>query len=262
MNIVSFGGGTNSTAMLIGIYEKKIPVDLILFADPGGEMPNTYQHIETMNKWLLEHGMPQITTVKKVDENGDRLTLEQECLNSKTLPAIAFGWKTCSQKHKIAPQDKFCNNYQHCKDVWSADEKIYRYVGYDAGEENRILNAKAINLSDKKYKNVYSLYDWGWYREDCVKKIQEYEISLPGKSSCFFCPSMKKSEIKQLQRIYPELLQRALAIEDNAQETLETVKGLGRNYAWRDFINGVESQIEMCIGYGDGTMPCGCYDGE
>ena len=35
MNIVSFGGGTNSTAMIIGMYQNKIPIDLILFADTG-----------------------------------------------------------------------------------------------------------------------------------------------------------------------------------------------------------------------------------
>ena len=39
MNIVSFGGGTNSTAMIIGMYLHKIPIDLILFADTGGEQP-------------------------------------------------------------------------------------------------------------------------------------------------------------------------------------------------------------------------------
>ena len=37
MNVVSFGGGTNSTAMIIGMYLHKIPIDLILFADTGGE---------------------------------------------------------------------------------------------------------------------------------------------------------------------------------------------------------------------------------
>lgn len=30
MNVVSFGGGTNSTAMIIGMYLHKIPIDLIL----------------------------------------------------------------------------------------------------------------------------------------------------------------------------------------------------------------------------------------
>lgn len=33
MNIVSFGGGTNSTAMIIGMHLRKIPIDYIIFAD-------------------------------------------------------------------------------------------------------------------------------------------------------------------------------------------------------------------------------------
>ena len=38
MNIVSFGGGTNSAALLIGLYKHKIPIDLITFADTGAEL--------------------------------------------------------------------------------------------------------------------------------------------------------------------------------------------------------------------------------
>ena len=48
MNIVSFGGGTNSAALLIGLYKHKIPIDLITFADTGAEHPHTYQFIEIM----------------------------------------------------------------------------------------------------------------------------------------------------------------------------------------------------------------------
>ncbi len=261
MNIVSFGGGTNSTAMLIGMHEKKIPVDLILFADTGAEMPHTYRYIEIMNSWLLEHSMPKITVVENVDMDGNRLTLEEECLKSKSLPSIAYGYKKCSIKHKIGPQDKFCNNYEPCKEIWIKGEKVNKYVGYDAGEEHRQQNAFVYDLQDKKYSKVYALIDWGWYREDCIKKIEEYGLPLPGKSSCFFCPSMKKHEIKSLMRNHPELLERAIKIENNAKENLITVKGLGRNYAWQDFIQNTKSQIEMCIEYDDGTMPCGCYDG-
>lgn len=261
MNIVSFGGGTNSTAMLIGMYEKKIPVDLILFADTGAEMPYTYLYINIMNRWLKKHGMPEITVVRNVDRYGNRFTLEDECLKSKTLPSIAYGYKKCSLKHKIGPQDKFCNNYQPCIDIWTKDEKVYKYIGYDAGEELRKTNAFAHDIQDKKYKKVYALIDWTWYRENCIRKIQEYKLPLPGKSSCFFCPSMKKSEIKELHRLHPDLLARAIEIERNAKENLITVKGLGRDYSWEDFITGVESQVEFCVSYGDGTMPCGCYDG-
>ena len=53
-----------------------------------------------MNQWLREHEMPPITVVEKMDRNGNRLTLETECLRSCTLPSIAYGFKRCSQKHK------------------------------------------------------------------------------------------------------------------------------------------------------------------
>jgi hypothetical protein len=266
MNIVSFGGGTNSTAMIIGMYERKIPIDLILFADPGAEHDHTYEHIEIMQKWLVEHGMPKITIVENVDCEGNRFTLEQECLRSGTLPSIAYGFKKCSLKHKVGPQDKFCNNYQPCIDVWHKGEKVFKYIGYDAGEERRKTNAFAIDLQDKKYKKAYALIDWCLYREDCVKKIQEYGLPLPGKSSCFFCPSMKKKEIKSLYKNNPDKYKRAIEIERNAKPNLITVKGLGRDYAWEDYINeqfvdGKEVQIGMCAMYEDNDIPCGCYDG-
>lgn len=35
MNIVGYGGGTDSTAMLVGLWQHHVPVDLFLFADPG-----------------------------------------------------------------------------------------------------------------------------------------------------------------------------------------------------------------------------------
>lgn len=106
MNVVSFGGGTNSTAMIIGMYLHKIPIDLILFADTGGEQPHTYEFIETFNAWLEKHGLPKIVSVEYHDKDGNRLTLEQECINSGTLPSIAYGFKRCSLKHKIGTQEK------------------------------------------------------------------------------------------------------------------------------------------------------------
>ena len=109
MNVVSFGGGTNSTAMIIGMYLHKIPIDLILFADTGGEQPHTYEFMETFNEWLVKHGIPKIVSVEYHDKDGNRLTLEQECINSGRLPSIAYGFKKCSLKHKIGTQEKFCN---------------------------------------------------------------------------------------------------------------------------------------------------------
>ena len=56
--MVSYGGGVNSTALLIGLHQHRIPVDLILFADTGAEHPHTYAYLDIMDRWLKGHGMP------------------------------------------------------------------------------------------------------------------------------------------------------------------------------------------------------------
>ena len=43
MNIVSFGGGTNSAALLIGLYKHKIPIDLTTMQQ-GQEVGNNTFH--------------------------------------------------------------------------------------------------------------------------------------------------------------------------------------------------------------------------
>lgn len=235
INIVSFGGGTNSAALSVGLYQHGIAVDLITFADTGAEQPHTYQFIDTINGWLFAHGMPGITTVQNVDCNGNRFSLEMECLQSHTLPSIAYGHKRCSQKHKIAPQEKFCNNYQPCREVWKRGERVTRFIGYDAGEVRRYEHSRKFNLADRKYQNRYPLIeDWHWSRDDCIRIIQTAGLPQPGKSSCFFCPSMKRQEIEALKQQYPDLYKRAIAMEENALPYLKKIKGLGRSYAWNE----------------------------
>ena len=227
--------------MLIGLVNRQVPIDLILFADTGAEHPHTYEHIEHVRKWLKERGLPDITVVEKCDKHGNRLTLEDECLQSGTLPSIAYGFKRCSLKHKIAPQDKFCNNYPPCREAWARGERITKFVGYDAGEMRRVLHVLERDAADPKYIKVYPLVEWGWTREDCVREIQEAGLPLPGKSSCFFCPSMKNEEIRHLQEHYPELFQQAIALEQNAFPNLKTVKGLGRHWSWNERFNAERS---------------------
>ena len=212
--------------MLIGLYHRKIPVDLILFSNTGGEQPHTYDFLPIMDRWLEDHGLPTITQVEYTDRNGDRLTLEQECLRSGTLPAIAYGYKKCSLKHKIQPQDKFCNNYPPCREVWARGERVVKFIGLD-----------------------------------CVTAIQQEGLPLPGKSSCFFCPSMKKREIRTLYHQHRDLYDRAIAIEDGARPNLITVKGLGRDWAWRDFVEADLNQTAMCWMFPEDDLPCNCHDG-
>ena len=249
MIAVCFGGGTNSTAMLIGMYEKGIKPDFITFSDTGGEKPATYKHIEDMQKWLAKVQFPQIVIVKRVNYKGDVLTLEDDCLSKKSLPSLAYGFKTCSQKFKIQPQDKYFNNLPQAKAEFKAGRKITKFIGYDAGEERR-----AKIREDDKYTYEYPLIEWGWSRTECIDAIDRAGIPRPGKSSCFFCPANRVTEIKEMSALNPDLITRAVAMEANAE--LTHVVGLGRSFAWRDVI---ATDDMFNDGYID--IACGCYDG-
>ena len=86
--------------------------------------------------------------------------------------------------------------------------------------------SRKFNEADKKYENRYPLIeDWHWTRDDCIRAIQEAGLPLPGKSSCFFCPSMKREEIEALKRQHPDLYRRALAIEENAMPHAALAQG-------------------------------------
>jgi len=247
MIIVSYGGGTNSTAMLVGMKERGIRPDLIIFADTGGEKPHTYAHLDYMRGWLEANGFPPITVVVK---GGRQETLEDECVRRNALPSIAYGWKTCSQKYKIQPQEKYLNNLPAARAHWSAGKKVSRWIGFDWDEPGR-----AKDCDDKKYQNHYPLIEWQWGRAECVEAIEREGIPLPGKSACFFCPSSRQSEIRWLAETHPELMERALIMEAGAD--LTTIKGLGRNFKWADVIATDDMFPESFV-----ELECGCYDGE
>ena len=108
MIIVSYGGGTNSTAMLVGMKERGITQNAIIFADTGAEKPHTYEHINFMSGGCLDNGFPSITIVR--NEKPSRYgSLENMCLTRRCLPSLAYGFKTCSLVYKKEPFDLWIN---------------------------------------------------------------------------------------------------------------------------------------------------------
>jgi hypothetical protein len=245
LNVVAFGGGTDSTAMIIGMFERGIRIDLALFADTGGERPETYAHVEAFSRWMVRNRLPAIITVR------GGVTLEQDCLTRQALPSVAYGFKTCSQRFKMRPQENYLKAWQPALDQWEAGGKVTKFIGYDASEDRR-----AKIYMDDKYDYSYPLIEWGWDRARCIEVIEREGIALPGKSACFFCPSSKKREILSLT---PDLQARAIAMEDNAE--LTSIKGLGRDFAWRDLLAFDEAQIKL-FPESRVEMACGCFDGD
>ena len=258
-SVVSFGGGVNSTAMLIGMVDRGERPDAIVFADTGGEKPQTYAFVDKFREWLVSNGL-SLTVVAYSSKSDSPLgvdfacgsahkSLEDECLTNGTLPSKAFGFGGCSVKWKRQPMDKFVDQFQPAVEAWARGEKVCRSIGIHAGETRR-----GKIPDDDKYTYRFPLREWGWGQAECENAIVGAGLPVPPKSACFFCPAMKKPEVISLAKDHPELFQRAVAMEQNARECegLEVVKGLGRHWSWEDLVKADEAQLRL---FGDMQAP-------
>ena len=282
--VVSFGVGVDSTAILVGLHERGIKPDYILFADTGAERPDIYAHKEKVNKWLKSVGFPTVTTVKRTLKDGSHITLEEECHRDVVLPSLAFGKKKCSDKFKVRPQNAFARAM--------GLKKYIKVIGYGTGEIDRAINGieKAGERYDKLKRQSskddfpvqwFPLIDWKLNRAQC-KELSKTVGFCTAKSSCFFCPAMKVGEIIKLRDQYPEHYERALLIEDGYlarkkkavdsmtfNESLSskyTVNGLGRNWSWREKVAEYDrlspefSFMEEFRAEKGADLGCGCTD--
>jgi hypothetical protein len=267
---VCFGGGVDSTAMLVELYLAGIVPDMIGFADTGVEKPETYDHVRRMDAILEAWGFPTVIWAKKRTKDSTPYNdIGGNCLENETLPSLAFGMKSCSVKWKQDPQDHILKGVTKGPNKCLADpmwiesqnsgRKIVKLIGYDSSPAD-IRRSKKVKTEDAEFLYRYPLQTLGYVREDCVRAITG-ELGpnfVPIKSACFFCPASKIWELYWLAGNHPELFEKALLIERTALTghhsrldhvdfggefedmvrngdtfpSKKTTVGLGRSFAW------------------------------
>lgn len=204
--VICYGGGRDSTAVLVGLWMRGIRPDLILMADVGAERQATYDYVaNVMQPWLLSIGFPPITIVRYVCTRFKHwphyATLEENCLTNGTLPSIAYGSHACSSKWKIAPQTKYLQSWTPALLAWQDGVKIRKAIGFEAGEENRTRRCSTYAVQDEEldlFDIWFPLQEWGWTLAACIEAIEHAGLPVPPKSSCYFCTAMKPWEVDAL----------------------------------------------------------------
>jgi hypothetical protein len=250
---VGYGMGDNSTAMLIEMHRRgEPPPALIMFADTGGEMARTYAYLPIIDAWLRSVGWPEITVVKNASPIAGDASLYDECHRKSVLPSLAYGGHSCSLKWKVAPQDKYARQmfgWNGKRQSWAHGPWLTKLIGYDAGPADRRRVKNAVGKWPPGYQYRYPLVEWAIDREACERIIVDAGLPLAGKSSCWFCPAMKKHEVDQLAAHHPDLADKAMELESRAHERgLVTVKGLGRNWSWTDHIRPAPPPLLQAAG--------------
>src|SRR5436190_4504292 len=154
--VAAYGLGVDSTAMLIEFARRGVRPDVILFADTGGEKPETYAYLPVIQRYLARVGFPPVVTVCYRPTRAAYHTLEEQCLHTGTLPSLAYGGKSCSLKYKRRPQDRFVQSWPPAQECWRRGGKVLKAIGYDAGPAD---SRRHRYVEDEFYRYWYPLVE-------------------------------------------------------------------------------------------------------
>jgi len=197
--VLSYGGGVQSTAMLLmvrdGVLERP---DIVIFADPGIERPETMEMI----------GSKVIPMLKEIGVEFRIVTshlgrLDDYYREHAALPII--GTRHCTAKFKIRPIRKAIREYvgkgagKPLAEVW---------LGITTDESQRESE------SDVKWcVNRFPLLEKGISRQDCIDLLELNGLDVV-KSGCAMCPYQSGAEWLRVKTEHPDLWNRAITLEE------------------------------------------------
>lgn len=218
LRVISFGGGQQSTALLVLAAQDRIDFHTFLFANVGddSEHPATLRYIEDHARpFAAEHGL-ELVELQRVGvvgaRRGEGRTLLADLMRPESrsigipvhLAGGGPGTRQCTDRYKIAVIARELAARGATK-----DDPATVGIGISVDEIER-----ANNRSHIPHEVVtYPLLELGLRRTDCQRIIREAGLPLPPKSACFFCPMKRPTEWHDLRRTEPELFDRACALE-------------------------------------------------
>ena len=229
---ISYGGGVQSTAMLVLAVQGKLgyKIDAALFANVGddSEHPASLAYVKDIaTPWASEHGIP-VHTLVRVRRDGTEETLLGRLLKegSRSLPIPirmsngAPGNRSCTADFKIAVIGKWLK-----ANGASAENVATVCIGISTDEIQRVGNKKIAPYE----RPVYPLIELGLNRSDCQQVIARAGLPVPGKSSCYFCPYHRPSTWAEMRRDEPDLFDKSVALERILNERRDL---LGKDHVW------------------------------
>ena len=207
LHVVSFSGGKDSTAMLLRMLEKGMPVDIILFCDTGLEFPALYDHIKK-----VETDIHRPITVLRAEEDFEYMFAHKMIRRKRNtqnarrygMERTGYGWagpkmRWCTEKLKNRPREDYFRSLREEYDV-------IEYIGIAADETYRIGRK-----CNQRPGVRLPLVEWGMTENDCLAYCQEHGYDWGGlydkmrRVSCWCCPLQSLQELRVLYREFPEL---------------------------------------------------------
>lgn len=230
LSVISYGGGVQSTAMLVLATQGRIQVDAALFANVGddSEHPSTIAYVrDAAVPWAAARGLT-VHTLDRRKRDGSIETLHGRLTRegSRSLPIPvrmsngAPGQRSCTADFKIAVVGKWLKAHGA-----SAADPATVNIGISTDEIQRVGNKKAMPYEQP----AYPLIDLGYSRTDCARIIRDAGLPVPGKSACYFCPFHRPTMWADMARDEPDLFNKSADLEDLLNERRDQ---LGKDHVY------------------------------
>lgn len=204
---VSLSGGKDSTAMLLLMIERGMPIDAVLSADTGMEFPEMYVHLQKLDDYLYRERGLHITTLRH-PKGFEWMMFEEpkqkpSCLANRQrlgIPPYGNGWpgikvRWCTGQLKTHLLSKEVNRLKK-------ERSALQYIGIAADEAGRCRDEQ------------YPLVDWGITEAQALQICYDRGFDFGGlyeiyhRASCWCCPFQRIEELRKLRRHHPELWER------------------------------------------------------
>lgn len=192
LNVVSFSGGKDSTAMLLMMIEKGYRIDRILFVDTTKEFPAMYKHIAEVQEEILP------LTIDTVEINFDYWFAEHIKTKGKNKGEMGYGWASNGTRWCTSLKRQITN--RHLRGL-----KYRLFQGIAVDETTRLSkNKDGRNI-------VYPLAEWGITEKQALEYCYSKGFNWDGlyeqfnRVSCWCCPLKRQEEYYNLRKFHPDL---------------------------------------------------------
>ena len=223
-HIVKLSGGKDSTAMLLMMLERDMPVDEILFCDTGMEFPELYRHLEVVEVYTGR----KITRLKA--PHSFEYYLCEISKTGKHADQLGYGWPRMF--------NRWCTGQMK--------EKVTARYLKNAGEYTQYIGIAADE--PQRHKNVpehirHPLYDWGINEAMALEYCRSKGFDFGGlydkfkRLGCWCCPLQRISELRKVRKFYPKLWAEILRMDKKAPYSFlprYTAEQLERRFALED----------------------------
>jgi len=226
-HIVSFSGGKDSTAMLLMMLQKNMPIDEIIFCDTGMEFPQMYDHI-----YEIEYYINRPIKILKPEYTFEYYMKEYMPTKGKRKGISGLGWMTMSQR--------WCTYFlkERVMNKYLADNRknCIEYHGIAFDEPKRINKNKHINVK-------YPLFEWKITEKQALEFCYNHGFNWGGlyehfdRVSCWCCPFSNLKELRALRTNYPKLWNKLKDMETKSHNTFRykvSVFDLDRRFTEED----------------------------